>query len=109
MTAFGGGLSSGTVAVNFGAVGAAGDQLVNSAGAISGVLGDLDRALSPVRESWYNSGSSSGAQAQIAEQNLRAALTEMSTIIQNLGGLLKTSAAEAAQLDSSLGNRFQVG
>jgi hypothetical protein len=33
----------------------------------------------------------------------------MSTIIQNLGSLLKTSAAEAAQLDSSLGNRFQVG
>jgi uncharacterized protein YukE len=104
-----GGLSSGTVAVNFNAVGSAGSQLVTSAGAINGVLGDLDRALAPVRESWYNSGSASGAQAQNAEQNLRAALGEMSAIIQNLGNLLSNSAMEAAQLDSSLGNRFQLG
>jgi hypothetical protein len=99
--------STGTVAMNFGAVDNAGGTLVTQSSAIAQALQSLDTALGPVRESWYASGSQSGADAQVAEVNLRKLLGEMAQIINNLGALLSRSAGEAAALDGALGQRFQ--
>jgi uncharacterized protein YukE len=98
--------STGTVAMNFGAVSEAGGKLVTYSGALTQLLESLNVALNPVRDTWYVSGSSSGAQAQAAEENLRRTLLEMTQIIQNLGKLLGNSAMDASALDSALGNRF---
>ena len=99
--------STGTVAMNFSAVDNAGGALVTYSGAIGEALRGLDTALGPVRETWYNSGSQSGMDAQTAETNLRRLLGEMTQIINNLGALLSRSAAEGAALDGALGRRFQ--
>lgn len=99
--------STGTVAMNFSAVDNAGGALVKYSGAIAESLRALDTALGPVRETWYNSGSQSGFDAQTAETNLRRLMGEMTQIINNLGALLSRSAAEGAALDGALGRRFQ--
>ncbi|MDA3642840.1 hypothetical protein LZ318_38040 [Saccharopolyspora indica] len=101
-----GGPSSDTVAMNFGAVDNAGSTLVRYSGSISTALGELDTALGPVRETWYQSGSQSGADARTAEANLRSALGEMTQIINNLGSLLSRSAMDGAALDNSLAAKF---
>ncbi|MCP2170155.1 WXG100 family type VII secretion target [Goodfellowiella coeruleoviolacea] len=98
--------SAGTVAMNYAAVTTAGQSLVKYSGEISQSVSDLDTALGPVRESWYGSGSASGASAQVAEANLRRLLAEMSQIITNIGNLLSTSATDAAALDQSLTSKF---
>ncbi|HEU5475323.1 MAG TPA: hypothetical protein VFV67_32170 [Actinophytocola sp.] len=99
--------SAGTVAMSFGAVSGAGATLVTQSGAINGALESLDKALNPVRMTWYESGSSSGQEAQIAEVNLRKLLNDMTLIINNLGRLLDGTATEGAALDGALGQRFQ--
>jgi hypothetical protein len=99
--------STGTVAMNFSAVDNAGGTLVSHSAAIAEALRALDTALGPVRETWYQSGSQSGMDAQTAEVNLRRLLGEMTQIINNLGALLSRSAGEAAALDGALGRRFQ--
>ncbi|MEV0051350.1 hypothetical protein AB0H34_12725 [Saccharopolyspora shandongensis] len=106
---YAGGPSSDTVAMNFGAVDNAGGALVRYSGAIGNALGELDTALGPVRETWYQSGSQSGSDARIAEANLRGALGEMTQIINNLGSLLSRSAMDGAALDSALAGKFQQG
>jgi uncharacterized protein YukE len=102
-----GAASSGTVAMNYGAVDTAGNTLVKYSGAIGVSLSDLDSALAPVRETWYNSGSQSGMDAQVAETKLRGLLAEMNQIIHNLGGLLSQSAMDGAALDGHLATKFQ--
>jgi uncharacterized protein YukE len=102
-----GAASSGTVAMNYGAVDSAGGSLVKYAGAINVALSDLDTALSPVRETWYRSGAQSGMDAQTAETKLRGLLAEMTQIVHNLGGLLSQSAADGAALDGHLASKFQ--
>jgi uncharacterized protein YukE len=102
-----GAASSGTVAMNYGAVDNAGGTLVKYSGAINVAMSDLNTALGPVRESWYASGSQSGMDAQQAETKLRQLLNEMNQIIHNLGGLLSQSAQDGAALDTHLAGKFQ--
>lgn len=102
-----GAASAGTVAMNYGAVDNAGGTLVKYSGAIGVSLSDLNSALSPVRDTWYASGSQSGIDAQAAETKLRGLLNEMTQIIHNLGGLLSQSAMDGAALDGHLASKFQ--
>jgi uncharacterized protein YukE len=104
-----GGPSSGTVTMNYGAVSGAGEKMVQYGGEITNALQALNTALGPVRETWYNSGSTSGAEAQAAESNLRGALVGIAEIIGRIGQLLGNSAVSAADLDNSLGNGFRNG
>lgn len=106
MTTQGGVPSAGTVAMRYEAVNAAGSSMFTYSKAIDEALHALHTALQPVRETWYLSGSASGLEAQQAEEALRATLAEMSQIITNLGGVLQNSAAQAAALDSALGQRM---
>src|SRR5262245_40761893 len=96
------GPSAGTVTMNYGAVSGAGEKLVQYGGEINNALQSLDTALGPVRETWYNSGSQSGVEAQAAESNLRASLVAIAEIIGRIGALLGNSAVEAADLDNAL-------
>lgn len=101
------GPSAGTVTMNYGAVSGAGEKLVQYGGEINSALQALDTALSPVRETWYSSGSQSGVEAQAAETNLRASLVAIAEIIGRIGALLGNSAVEAADLDNALSNGFR--
>lgn len=101
------GPSAGTVTMNYGAVTGAGEKLVQYSGEINSALQALDTALGPVRQTWYQSGSQSGVEAQAAESNLRAALAAITEIIGRIGTLLGSSAMEAADLDNALSNGFR--
>lgn len=101
------GPSAGTVTMNYGAVTGAGEKLVQYSGEINSALQALDTALGPVRQTWYQSGSQSGVEAQAAESNLRAALVAITEIISRIGTLLGSSAMEAADLDNALCNGFR--
>jgi uncharacterized protein YukE len=101
-------VSAGTVTMNYGAVTGASQKLVQYSGEINNALDGLDKALGPVRETWYASGSQSGVEAQAAESGLRSSLVAMSDIINRIGALLGNSAVEAADLDRSLGNNFRT-
>jgi uncharacterized protein YukE len=103
-----GGVSAGTVTMNYGAVTGASQKIVQYAGEINNALQALDTALGPVRETWYHSGSQSGVDAQAAESSLRSSLVAMADIINRIGALLGNSAIEAADLDRSLGNNFRT-
>lgn len=102
-----GGISADTVTMNYGAVTGASQKLVQYSGEINNALQSLGTALGPVRETWYRSGSQSGADAQAAEGSLRGALVGISEIIGRIGSLLGNSAMEAADLDRALGNGFR--
>jgi uncharacterized protein YukE len=65
------------ISVNFGALQSSAGSLSAKAAALTSYLEELLRTLQPMKQTWVESGSSAGVQADAAETKLRAATSDI--------------------------------
>lgn len=89
-------MSADVINVNFEALRNAADSLSVKAKALEANMTTLVQSLSPIKETWYASGSSAGQAAEQSETRLRAAIADITGIITQFSA--KVQEANAAQL-----------
>lgn len=89
--------------MNFGAVDAAGSDLVRGAGNIETKLNDMDTALKPLQADW--TGEASAAYAQ-AKAKWNAALTEMKVLLNDIGRQVSQDSSEGQANENRNKNRW---
>ncbi|MDR7275562.1 WXG100 family type VII secretion target [Catenuloplanes atrovinosus] len=89
--------------VEFGALDSAAQSLTTKAGALNTAMDALQTSLSPIKETWYASGSSAGEAAQASETRLRTAIADVIEVINRFS--TKVSNASVIQRDLENRNR----
>ncbi|MDT0156139.1 WXG100 family type VII secretion target [Microbacterium sp. ARD32] len=89
--------------MQFGAVDAAGTDLVGSASTIETKLNDMETALRPLQADWTGSASEAYVQAK-AKWN--AALTEMKALLHDIGRQVSQDSADAQANENRNKNRW---
>ncbi|GAA2860757.1 WXG100 family type VII secretion target [Microbacterium arabinogalactanolyticum] len=89
--------------MQFGAVDAAGADLVGSANQIENKLNDMENALKPLQADWTGSASEAYVQAK-AQWN--AALTEMKALLNDIGRQVSQDSADGQANENRNTNRW---
>ena len=89
--------------MQFGAVDTAGTDLVRGAGNIENKLNDMENALKPLQADWTGSASEAYVQAK-AQWN--AALTEMKSLLNDIGRQVSQDAADGQANENKNMNRW---
>lgn len=89
--------------MQFGAVDAAGADLVGSAGNIENKLNDMENALKPLQANWTGSASEAYIQAK-AQWN--TALTEMKALLNDIGRQVSQDSADGQANENRNMNRW---
>jgi uncharacterized protein YukE len=87
--------SADVINVNFGALSSAADQLNMRARALETTMDTLQQSLTPIKETWYASGSSAGQAAEQSETRLRTAIADITAVIAQFSA--KTTEAHDLQ------------
>ena len=93
--------STDVINVEFGALRNAADSLSTKAQALINQIEELSRNLTPLKETWYASGSSAGQAAEQSETRLRTATNDVITVINQFSGKVN----EAHDLQQDLENK----
>ncbi|MCK2238641.1 MULTISPECIES: hypothetical protein [unclassified Crossiella] len=97
------------VSVNFSQLASSSESLSNRANALERHMHELDGSLAYLRNTWYQSGSAAGAQAQQAENDLRAAIGEMVAVIRNFSANTGKAMTDQMAMERTNANLFPGG